>query len=103
MGELLSKANSSLGYIKMITPKKFNDGQSGFTKIGMKLILSYSCSLLTSLCNVMCCAVFGDATKATRAVTNWTGRNMDPDSVKRHHASLRRAGFKGNADAKGIF
>ena len=39
VGELLSKANSSLGYIKMITPKKFNDGQSGFTKIGMKLIL----------------------------------------------------------------
>eukprot|EP01035_Chromulina_nebulosa_P036096 gene36096-48584_t len=78
--ELLSKATSSLGYMKMITPKKFNEGQSGFTKI-----------------------VFGDATRPTRAVTNWTGSNMDPDSVKRHHASLRRARFKGNADAKGIF
>lgn len=40
--ELLSKATSSLGYMKMITPKKFNEGQSGFTKIGEQLFVSLS-------------------------------------------------------------
>jgi len=28
---------------------------------------------------------------------------MDPDSVARHNRSLRRAGFRDNAHAKGFF
>ena len=32
-----------------------------------------------------------------------SGGNMDPDSVSRHHHLLKRGGFKGNADAKGVF
>lgn len=35
--------------------------------------------------------------------TNWDGGNMDPDSVTRHYAGLKRAGFKDNAHAKGVF
>ena len=46
--ELLSKATSSLGYMKMITPKKFNEGQSGFTKIGEQLLVSL-CMISSSL------------------------------------------------------
>ena len=33
--------------------------------------------------------------------SNWDGSNMDPDSVARHNRSLRRAGFRDNAHAKG--
>ena len=35
--------------------------------------------------------------------SNWDGANMDPDSVARHNRSLRRAGFRDNAHAKGFF
>mmetsp|Transcript_19291 Transcript_19291/g.25041 ORF Transcript_19291/g.25041 Transcript_19291/m.25041 type:complete len:137 (+) Transcript_19291:63-473(+) len=35
--------------------------------------------------------------------TNWDGKNMDPDSVARHHHTLKRAGFVNNAHAKGFF
>jgi len=80
--EMLKKANSTLGYLKIVTPRSPKDHvQSGKTK-----------------------TVFGDnSVKRSRAVSNWTGSNMDPDSVARHHAGLKRAGFKSNADMKGIF
>ena len=35
--------------------------------------------------------------------SNWDGKNMDPCSVKRHYGGLRRAGFRDNAHAKGMF
>lgn len=38
-----------------------------------------------------------------RVVSNWDGKNLDPDSVKRHNQQLRRAGFLNNAHAKGFF
>jgi hypothetical protein len=38
-----------------------------------------------------------------RVVSNWSGKNMDPDSVKRHKQSLNRAGFVNNGHAKGVF
>jgi hypothetical protein len=79
---LLEKANSTLGYLKIVTPRSAQGvAQVGRTK-----------------------TVFGDSKiKTGRAVSNWTGSNMDPDSVKRHNQSLKRAGFKNNADMKGIF
>lgn len=46
----------------------------------------------------------GDAEARERArYTNWTGGNLDPDSVARHQHLLGRAGFRDNAHAKGIF
>lgn len=36
-------------------------------------------------------------------VSNWTGSNLDPCSVKRHYAGLKRCGFVDNSHAKGIF
>lgn len=79
---LLEKANSSLGYLKIVTPRRFEDkAQEGYTRI-----------------------VFGeDKPRPGRAVSNWTGTNMDPDSVDRHYRSLKRAGFQNNAHAKGVF
>ena len=65
--KLLNKANSSLGFIKMITPRTRakDEGQSGRTRL-----------------------VFGAGGDKSRVgskgsvVSNWTGSNMDPDSVK---------------------
>ena len=80
--KLLEKANSSLGYLKIIAPRsKVGTGQqTGVTRI-----------------------VFGSQDKVRKAVSNWTGSNMDPDSVKRHYQGLKRAGFTNNSSAKGIF
>jgi hypothetical protein len=77
--DMLKKANSSLGYLKIVTPKERNN-QSGVTKI-----------------------VFGNQSKISKAVSNWSGSNLDPDSVARHYRSLKRAGFRDNAHAKGFF
>lgn len=81
--EMLKKAESSLSYLKMITPKIRTSQQQGYTRI-----------------------VFGDGDNAKipdKAVTNWNGKNMDPDSVKRHYRGLKRSGFKNNSHAKGLF
>lgn len=77
--ELLKRANSNLGYLRIVTPRRAAE-QQGVTRI-----------------------VFGDADPArpAKAVSNWTGRNMDPDSVKRHYNSLKRAGFSDNRSVKG--
>ena len=79
---LLDKANSSLGYLKIITPRGRQESQTGVTKL-----------------------VFGPETgpSGRKATTNWTGSNLDPDSVRRHQNILKRAGFKDNKTAKGIF
>ena len=83
--ELIKKANSTMGYLKIITPRssrRKEDVQQGITKIVYGT---------------------GDDKMGTKAVTNWHGGNMDPDSVKRHYQGLKRAGFRNNTDAKGIF
>jgi hypothetical protein len=38
-----------------------------------------------------------------RVMSNWDGKNLDPDSVKRHNHHLKRLGFRNNQHAKGIF
>lgn len=80
--KLIKDAESSLGYLKIITPRRPNNNQQGVTRI-----------------------VFGDADakKEGRAMSNWTGKNLDPDSVKKHYHQLKRAGFKNNSHAKGFF
>ena len=77
------QANSALGYLKIVTPKSSHGKkQEGKTTV-----------------------TFGESkyTDNGKAVSNWTGKNMDPDSVKRHQNTLKRAGFKNNSDAKGFF
>ena len=79
----MRKADSSLSYLKMSTPRAPETPQNGAYTVR-----------------------FGDdksTGKRSLAVSNWTGSNMDPDSVKRHYRSLDRAGFKSNAHMKGIF
>ncbi len=98
IGEMLKKAQSSLGYIKVISPRT-RSGQSGTTKIvfgnnssngnGDGSDGGSSSDLNKPLKN--------------KPISNWTGSNIDPDSLARHNANLRRAGFRDNAHAKGIF
>lgn len=38
-----------------------------------------------------------------KVVSNWDGKNLDPDSIKRHRKQLHRAGFVNNYHAKGVF
>ena len=38
-----------------------------------------------------------------RVVSNWDGKNLDPESVTRHRKLLNRAGFVNNNHAKGVF
>lgn len=79
---MLERARSTIGYLKIVTPRSpATHVQTGKTK-----------------------TVFGEeGYQRGRAVSNWTGNNMDPDSVKRHQQNLSRAGFKNNAHMKGIF
>lgn len=83
--ELLKKANSSLGFLKMITPRsRRSESSTGHTKITFG----------------------GDGSNKSRAgaknvVSNWTGSNMDPDSVSRHYQGLKRAGFSDNRSVVG--
>ena len=83
--QLLEKANSTLGYLKIVTPKSARkQAQQGITKI-----------------------MFGtgdDIQKnGAKVMSNWTGSNVDPDALKRHHHGIKRAGFKSHKDAKGFF
>ena len=83
--KLLGKANSTLGYLRIVSPRGARQGpQQGVTRI-----------------------TFGptgaEAARPGKAVSNWSGSNVDPDALKRHQRSLSRAGFKGHRDAKGIF
>lgn len=81
----LKAANSSIGYVKMMTPKHLQKSDStdkpegGITRI-----------------------IIGDKANNGRSpMSNWSGSNMDPDSVRRHERSLKRAGFDNNRHAKG--
>jgi len=38
-----------------------------------------------------------------RVVANWDGKNLDPESIKRHRQQLKRMGFVNNSHAKGFF
>ena len=72
---MIEKANSSLGYIKMVTPRE-RSANAGVTRI----VVDHSQGI-----------------SKTQVHTNWTGSNMDPDQISRHQHTLKRAGYKGNA------
>lgn len=84
--QLLEKANSTLGYIKMITPRTVSNQTGTFRKV-------YANDSTDNL----------QTKSAKKAMSNWHGTNIDPDSSARHYKSLKRAGFINNDHAKGIF
>ena len=78
---LLTKAQSNVSYLKMITPKLRDRPDAG------EFVVSSNAN--------------SSPNNKSRVHSNWTGTNMDPDSVSRHNALLKRAGFVNNAHAKG--
>ena len=80
---LLTKAQSNVSYLKMITPRTKLHSDAGEYKI------------------INNCTTNNNNNSKSRVHSNWTGSNLDPDSVTRHNALLKRAGFMNNSHAKG--
>ena len=83
--KLIKKIQSSIAYTKMISPRT-HTGQTGHTRMQFGTESNGK-----------------GGSRIKKAHTNWHGSNMDPDSVSRHFHGLKRAGFSGNAHAKGVF
>ena len=83
VARLVEAFDSRVAFLRMTTTRRRpNAGQTGATRT----------------------VYGGDGTVREKAkYTNWDGANMDPDSVARHNHSLKRAGFRDNAHAKGFF
>mmetsp|Transcript_29484 Transcript_29484/g.63213 ORF Transcript_29484/g.63213 Transcript_29484/m.63213 type:complete len:142 (-) Transcript_29484:1532-1957(-) len=84
----IKKADDKLAFLRMITPKAVSDGNSGrwIYKNGKRVEGSGQVR-----------------DKNGRVISNWDGKNLDPDSVKQHNYQLKRMGFRNNDHAKGIF
>ena len=90
----LKKANDRLSFLRMTTPKPLTEttrgGGGGVYVEGKdgKLIKAGTTTTRDG---------------SGRVVSNWNGKNLDPDQLKRHKVGLKRAGFVNNLHAKGIF
>jgi hypothetical protein len=84
----MQRAGEQIAYLRIITPKERPSDQSGqwIYKDGKRVE-----------------GATGTTAGGRRVHTNWDGNNLDPCSVKRHRATLKRAGFKNNLHAKGLF
>uniref|UniRef100_A0A7S2S2D5 Complex 1 LYR protein domain-containing protein n=1 Tax=Rhizochromulina marina TaxID=1034831 RepID=A0A7S2S2D5_9STRA len=88
--QLLAQAESRLSFLKMVTPREYH-------RLGGQQSTYYVYQNGKRLDD-------GSARTQDRARhSNWTGSNMDPDSVAKHQHLLNRAGFQDNSHAKGFF
>ncbi len=100
ISKLLEKASSTLGYLKMITPKRRS--ATAIAAGGGEEAASDDKDGRTYLVYNGEGRVSGEALARERAAySNWDGKNLDPDAVRRHQHQLRRAGFRDNTHAKG--
>ena len=91
------KAEKKIAFLRIITPKdKTRDKLTSSTGISHTIYHDDGTTTTTTDVGV------GKIPHKART-SNWDGTNMDPCSVKRHYAGLKRAGFVNNAHAKGIF
>jgi hypothetical protein len=86
-----NSAMSSLGFLRMSTPRS----RTSHTPTAAEVEAASSNSTTKSPSTAA--GVFN------RPHTNWHGSNLDPDSVSRHKAQLKRMRFRDNAHAKGVF
>mmetsp|Transcript_8465 Transcript_8465/g.22906 ORF Transcript_8465/g.22906 Transcript_8465/m.22906 type:complete len:141 (-) Transcript_8465:154-576(-) len=85
----LQEATDRASYLRIMTPKdrKTSSGGRWIYKDGKRLEASG-----------------GKVRDAKgKVISNWDGKNLDPDHVKQHNYQLKRAGFRNNAHAKGFF
>jgi len=85
----LKAADDRMSFLRMITPKERSASLGGkwVYKDG-ELLENQDGTLRDSNGHV---------------ISNWDGKNLDPESIKRHNYQLKRAGFVNNAHAKGFF
>lgn len=88
ISDRMQRAGEQIAYLRIVTPKDRPSNQSGrwLYKDGERIQDGK-----------------GTSQDGGRVHSNWDGNNLDPCSVKRHNQSLRRAGFRNNLHAKGIF
>jgi len=87
----IRKANDRASFLRITTVKTKPRGESGrwIYRDGQRL--------------------HADSTSGTlrdgngKVISNWDGKNLDPESVTRHRKLLNRAGFVNNYHAKGVF
>jgi hypothetical protein len=84
----LKVADEKESFLRIMTPKERPLNQSGrwIYKDGVKVEGESGTKIVNG-----------------RVVSNWNGKNLDPDSVRVHNKQLKRAGFLNNAHAKGFF
>lgn len=90
----LKAADDRLSFLRMVTPKEAA-GPTTSSSLGGKWVYKDGERLENQG------GTLRDANG--RVVSNWDGKNLDPESVKRHNYQLKRAGFLNNAHAKGFF
>jgi hypothetical protein len=88
---LLQEAEKKASFLRIMTPKKRSSESGGTT------------SYLYRKNGDVEEGGKGTKLKTGQVHSNWDGKNLDPCSVKRHYAGLRRGGFVNNLHAKGIF
>lgn len=88
---LLKEAENKASFLRIMTPKKRSTEEGGTT------------TYLYRNNGEIEQGGKGTKHKTSQVHSNWDGKNLDPCSVKRHYAGLRRAGFVNNLHAKGIF
>lgn len=85
----IQTAKDRAAFLRITTPKTKARGESGrwIYRDGQKLS--------------QVDGTFRDA--KGQVVSNWDGKNLDPESVRRHKQDLKRMGFINNSHAKGFF
>ena len=88
INDRIQRAGEQIAYLRIVTPKERPSNQSGrwIYKDGQRIEGGK-----------------GSKRAGDRVHSNWDGKNLDPCSVKRHVQGLKRAGFRNNLHAKGIF
>lgn len=107
----LKLADERISFLKMITPKRrsnsnnFSDDDDASTATGTTTTTSFGGGKWIYKNGQRLENINGTLRDQNErhVISNWDGKNMDPDSVKRHNHHLKRLGFRNNAHAKGIF
>jgi hypothetical protein len=87
----IARADERLSFLRMITPKaRSSGGASGGGRWVYRDGKRVEGGGMTRDSN-------------GKVISNWDGKNLDPENVQRHNYHLKKLGFRNNAHAKGIF
>jgi len=90
--ELLAVAQSKLGYLRVITPRRADDDDA-LREGGLRRYVVADGHVV----EVDAASGGGDGGRGGGAVKNWGPGNVDPDSLRRHEALMKRYRFEDRA------